>query len=129
MANYWMKAWNTVLTDTVHWLSYGQPDPTGSESGYPPAQLIGIVVREVIPTTGVDPGQGGGTWEYPKMSMEPYNPPAIDIEASDFPDPPNPGFVYLTYMTEAAGPAVGTMATMPTNFGTGDLTALMAEYP
>lgn len=129
MANYWMKAWNTVLVDTVHWLSYGQPDPTGSESGYPPVQLVGTIVREVIATTGVDPGQGGGTWEYPPMSTEPYAPPPIDSAASDWPDPPNPGFFYENDMVEGIGPAVGTMATMPANFGTGDLTDLMSEYP
>lgn len=49
MANYEMRAWHTVLTKRVYWVS-GDPDFTGANSGYTPGDLTDIVVYAVIAT-------------------------------------------------------------------------------
>jgi hypothetical protein len=128
MADYRMRGWQNVLGNYVYWVSAGQPDWTGAQSGYPQAQIDDAVVVAVIATGGgVDPGQGGGEFEYPPMTMEPYNPAAIDIDSVDQPDPPNPGYFYPDMMTEHDGPKVESMITF-TGWNTGDMIP-MAEHP
>lgn len=45
---YVMRAYNTVLTQTVFWVSLGSPDFTGAQSSYPPVDLSDIVLESVI---------------------------------------------------------------------------------
>lgn len=129
MADYRMRAYHTVLTQHVFWVSGGAPDFTGASSGYTPGDLDDIVVQSVIPTTGTTPGTGGGDWEKPPMSDEPYAPPAQDMEANSAPQPPHPGFVYTGFMTEGDGVATKAMATQTQGYNVGDLTDLMVEFP
>jgi len=126
VANYNMMAYDTVLTKTVFWFESGAPGTANYTEGNP-GDLIHIAVRRVIPGSGTTPGQGGGEWEYPPMTLESYNPPAIDIEATDHPNPPNPGYLYPTMMTEHDGSKVESMMTL-TDWNTGDMTP-MAEHP
>lgn len=44
---YEMRAWHTVLLQHVYWGSARSPDPTGSSSGYVPAQLSDILIAYV----------------------------------------------------------------------------------
>lgn len=45
---YVMRAYNTVLTQTVFWVSLGNPDFTGSQSAYPPVDLSDTILESVI---------------------------------------------------------------------------------
>lgn len=128
MADYTMRAWQTVTLEYVSWFSAGQPDWTGAFSGQPPAELADIIVLRFVPTSGVEPGQGGGSWEYPPMDVDVYAPADVAIDATDIPDPPAPGLFYENFMTEGAGLAVLSMATL-NHYNLGDLTDLMAEHP
>jgi len=124
MANYWMKAWQNVLLTTVHWLAEGQPDWLGTFSGQPPAQLDDIIVLQVIQTAGVEPGTGGGPWQYPGMTLEPYDPAAIDLD-SEF---AKFEYDYADFMTEGDAPSGDLISTLASGWGTGDLTDLY-EHP
>jgi len=127
MADYRMRGWQNDLLVYHYWKAGGAPDWTGAQSGYPEAQIDDAIVVEVIPTSGVEPGQGGGDWDYPGMSLEEYNPPALALADTDF-GGDNPGFLYTGYMAE--GDPSKTETTLGTShWNTGDLTDLMSEYP
>lgn len=129
MANYLMRGWYTIGAEYIYWISAGQPDFTGANSGYPPGDVTDEMVLQVIPTTGVDPGSGGGDWDYPPMDELPYNPPAEDLETTDSPQPPHPGLEYTGFMSEGDGIFVQSMATQTQGYNVGDLTDLMSEFP
>lgn len=84
MSDYWMRAKNTVLMQTVHWSSSGAPDWTGSGSMWPPVDLTDIVVEKVVAAEGgVDPNpyqtitRGLNPWEvhpYPDRTDDTFNP-------------------------------------------------------
>lgn len=42
--SYQQRAYNTALSQFVTWTTLGYPDVTGAASGYPVADLTGIVV-------------------------------------------------------------------------------------
>lgn len=41
---YYMRAYHTVLTKFVYWISQNTPDLTGSGSGYNPVDLTDVIV-------------------------------------------------------------------------------------
>ena len=127
MSNYWMKAWHTVLGDTVTWLSGGAPDSTGASSGYDPADLesASISCFLVVPTTGgTTPGEEGGDYLYPPMALDDWDQSAIDMVALSEPAL-SPDWDDL--MGDAESPSFETRHVV--DFFTGDVTELMGNYP
>lgn len=47
---YYMRAYNTTLSQFVDWIVNDAPDTTGNFSGYPSNQLSNIVVNRIIPS-------------------------------------------------------------------------------
>lgn len=124
MANYRMRSYNTVLGYHVYWVAPGAPDFSGSGSGYPPIQLVDIIVNNVIFVGGVTPGEGGGDWEFPPMSEEPYDPLPVDM-ISTF----DPYYQLGDLVTTELAPMATTLATQTSPIGTQPLSDLMALFP
>ena len=79
MANYWMRAYDTVLVETVHWLSTGQPDFVGTGSGHTPGNLADFVVIRVEATAGGGAAGSWTEWAFPPVPVELYEFPGVAL--------------------------------------------------
>jgi hypothetical protein len=88
LRRYFMRAWHTVLTDSVYWHVEDAPDVTGSQSPYTPGDLTDILgaVRDVVTTTREEVlgGQIVYGTRLEAADLEAPDPTPSDLAVGDF---------------------------------------------